>query len=155
MFFNGFDIFFRTLFQIEGKMQWSFGCCFILDGFLFLFYLNWKNNISYIKRTNGISLQWFYFAIIWNLDSSPNSFWYNLRFGFTQCQFYLNSSKMLISDSTMYRLLGSFDQKTSTVRLVMREKFHKQQFLKLSFLPQKWFLGPRECPCLSKNPDYK
>ena len=114
MFFNGFDIFFRTLFQIfdiEGKIQWILGFCFILDGFLFLFYLNWKNNISYIKRTNGISLQCFYFAIIWNLDSSPNSFWYNLRFGFTQCQFYLNSSKMLISDSTMYRLLGSFDQK--------------------------------------------
>ena len=104
-----------------------------LMGFSFCFiFINWKNNISYIRRTNGISLQagclqGFYFATIWHLDSSPISFSHNLPFGSTQYHFYLNSSKILISDFTMYRLFNRiFRSKTSTVRLVMRGKFHKQ-----------------------------
>ena len=78
-------------------------------------------------------------------------FCYNLRFGSTPYQFYLNSSKMLISDSTIYRPLGSYDQKQVSWCIVMRGKFHKQQFLKLNSLPPKWFLGPQKCPCVQNT----
>ena len=84
------------------------------------------------------------FVIIWNLDSPYISFCYilrfgstpyfevrvptphilfcyNLRFGSTPYQFYLNSSKMLISDYTIYGL-RIFRSKTGTVRYSYERK---------------------------------